>query len=230
MAEPGVIQLFPMAAARAPAVAREQLRTLEAILFAAAGPLSEDELRQRVPVGADCPALLLELQEEYAERGVNLVRIAGKWTFRTAPDLAHFMTQEVVEQRRLSRAALETLAIIAYHQPVTRAEVENIRGVTLGKGTIDLLMEIGWVRIRGRRRTPGRPVTYGTTETFLEHFGLDQVTDLPGVEELVGAGLLDKTALPGPGSMDELPLGAAVEEDELDPDDDGTDMEADGRE
>jgi segregation and condensation protein B len=164
----------------------------------------------------DLPGLLAELGAIYAERGVNLVRVAGKWCFRTAPDLAFALRSEAVEPRRLSRAALETLAIVAYHQPVTRAEIEEIRGVSTAKGTLDLLLETGWVRMRGRRRVPGRPITYGTTDGFLEHFGLDAVGDLPGLDELRGAGLLDgrlpaefALALPRDDEFapDEEPLG-----------------------
>nr|WP_244304471.1 SMC-Scp complex subunit ScpB [Roseibium aestuarii] len=167
----------------------------EALLFASADPLSTDELAERLPARADVPALLAELQRFYRTRGVNLVRVAGKWAFRTAEDLKFLMHRNREEQRKLSRAALETLAIIAYHQPVTRAEIEEIRGVSTSKGTLDVLLETGWVRMRGRRRTPGRPVTYGTTSGFLDQFGLDNVRDLPGLEELKGAGLLD-SAIP----------------------------------
>jgi segregation and condensation protein B len=142
-------------------------------------------------------AACLRLQEEYAARGVNLVRINGKWTFRTASDLSWLMSRETVETRKLSRAAIETLAIIAYHQPVTRTEIEEIRGVSTSKGSVDVLLETGWIRPRGRRKTPGRPVTYGTSEAFLSHFGLDAVSDLPGLEELKGSGLLDGRLPPG---------------------------------
>jgi segregation and condensation protein B len=169
----------------------EHLRMLEAILFAAAAPLDEKSLESSLPRGAALPLLLAELQQTYEPRGVNLVRIAEKWQFRTAPDLGFLLRREQTEQKRLSRAGIETLAIIAYHQPVTRAEIEDIRGVALSKGTVDTLMEIGWVRIRGRKRTPGRPVTYGTTEEFLVHFGLENVNHLPGVDELKAAGFLD---------------------------------------
>jgi segregation and condensation protein B len=144
-----------------------------------------------LPEGTDVRALLAELSTRYAERGVNLVKVAGKWAIRTAADLGHLMTREATEPRKLSRAAIETLAIIAYHQPVTRAEIEAIRGVTISRGTLDLLIETGWARLRGRRRAPGRPVTYGTTDDFLEHFGLDSVEDLPGLDELKGAGFLE---------------------------------------
>ncbi len=172
-------------------VRAEELRLLEAMLFASAEPLDEKSLAERLPQDVDVHAALLRLQEDYATRGVNLVRIGGKWTFRTASDLSWLLSKETVETRKLSRAAIETLAIIAYHQPVTRAEIEEIRGVTTSKGSVDVLLETGWIRPRGRRKSPGRPVTYGTSETFLSHFGLDAVSDLPGLEELKGSGLLD---------------------------------------
>jgi len=175
----------------------EHLRMAEAILFGAAEPVDEAALSNALPQGADVPVLLEELRRIYEHRGVNLVRIAGKWQFRTSPDLGFLLRKELPEQKRLSRAAIETLAIVAYHQPVTRADIEDIRGVALSKGTIDALMEIGWVRIRGRKRSPGRPVTYGTTEAFLVHFGLENVGDLPGFDELKAAGFLD--ALPPSG-------------------------------
>ena len=174
---------------------RFELRMLEALLFASAEPLGEKELADRLPEGVDIAALVGELQAAYAGRGVNLVRVAGKWAFRTADDLSFLLQREALEQKKLSRAALETLAIIAYHQPVTRAEIEDVRGVSISKGTLDVLLETGWVRLRGRRRTPGRPITYGTSDAFLEHFALDAVADLPGLEELRGAGLLD-SAIP----------------------------------
>jgi segregation and condensation protein B len=217
MAEQGVVRLFPVPEANDRHGDLVHLRTLEAILFASSEPVPETELRKRLPEGTDCGALLTELQQFYAARGVNLVKVAGGWAFRTAPDLAALMTREIVEQRRLSRAALEMLAIIAYHQPVTRTEIEEIRGVTTSKGTLDLLIEIGWVRIAGRRRVPGRPVTYGTTDTFLDHFGLDRVSDLPGIDELAAAGLLDKNLTRLPDELD--PLG----DDGDDPDEDGGD-------
>jgi segregation and condensation protein B len=169
----------------------EELRILEALLFAAEEPLDEKTLAARLPAGVDLRALLAQLQEDYAARGVNLMRVAGKWTLRTASDLAWLMTREAVVPRKLSRAAIETLSIVAYHQPVTRAEIEEIRGVTTSKGTLDVLLETGWVRLRGRRKAPGRPVTYGTSETFLSHFGLEALTDLPGLDELKGAGLIE---------------------------------------
>lgn len=192
------------------------LRMLEAVLFAAAEPLDEATLAERLPPDADIPTLIDELTKVYEKRGINLVRVAGRFAFRTAPDLAHILQRNAVEQKRLSRAAMETLAIVAYHQPVTRAEIEEIRGVTINKGTLDILLELGWVRMRGRRRVPGRPVTYGTTDDFLLHFGLDKVSDLPGLEELRAAGVLEGRippgfAVPSPSdslSMDEDPLEA----------------------
>jgi segregation and condensation protein B len=180
-----------------PQMRAEELRLMEAMLFASAEPLDEKSLAARLPEGIDIPAALLRLQEEYATRGVNLVRINGKWTFRTAADLSWLLSKETTEARKLSRAAIETLAIIAYHQPVTRAEIEDIRGVTTSKGSVDVLLETGWIRPRGRRKTPGRPVTYGTSEAFLSHFGLDAVGDLPGLDELKGSGLLDGRLPPG---------------------------------
>jgi segregation and condensation protein B len=175
----------------------EELRILEAVLFAADEPLDEKALAGRLPAGADVHALLLQLQKDYAPRGVNLVPVGGKWSLRTAGDLAWILTRETVVTKKLSRAAIETLAIVAYHQPVTRAEIEEIRGVSTSKGTLDVLLETGWVRLRGRRKAPGRPVTYGTTEIFMSHFGLDALTDLPGIDELKGAGLIDKSLPPG---------------------------------
>jgi segregation and condensation protein B len=190
----------------------EHLRMLEALLFAAAEPLDETVLARSLPQGADLRGLLSELQQIYEKRGVNLVHVSGKWQFRTAADLAFLLRKERPEQRRLSRAALETLAIIAYHQPVTRAEIEDIRGVALSKGTVDALMEVGWVKIRGRKRTPGRPVTYGTTDAFLVQFGLESVSHLPGMDELKAAGFLDAV----PPSSFEVPTPSeelAPEED-----------------
>jgi segregation and condensation protein B len=174
----------------------EELRILEALLFAAEEPLDEKALSSRLPEGTDVHALLVQLQQEYSARGVNVVRVAGKWTLRTASDLAWLLTRESTVPRKLSRAAIETLAIVAYHQPVTRAEIEEIRGVTTSKGTLDVLLETGWVRLRGRRKAPGRPVTYGTTEQFLSHFGLEALADLPGLDELKGAGLIEGTLPP----------------------------------
>lgn len=170
---------------------RHHLRMLEAILFASSEPLGIAELGERMPDGTDIEGLVQELQSAYAARGVNLVRVAGKWAFRTAEDLGFLLQHEAIERRKLSRAAIETLAIIAYHQPVTRAEIEEIRGVSTSKGTIDVLLETGWINLKGRRKTPGKPVTYGTSEAFLIHFGLAAVSDLPGLEELKQTGLLD---------------------------------------
>ena len=175
----------------------EELRLLEAMLFASAEPLDEKSLVARLPQGTNVREALVRLQEEYATRGVNLLRIGGKWTFRTANDLSWLLSKETVETRKLSRAAIETLAIIAYHQPVTRAEIEELRGVSTSKGSVDVLLETGWIRPRGRRKSPGRPLTYGTSEAFLSHFGLDAVGDLPGLEELKGAGMLDGRLPPG---------------------------------
>jgi segregation and condensation protein B len=202
-----------------PSEQREQLRMLEALLFAASEPLDLATLSSRLPQDADVEALLGELQAAYANRGVNLVRVADKWRLRTAEDLSFLLRRDAVDQRQLSRAALETLAIVAYHQPVTRADIEEIRGVSISKGVLDVLMEAGWVRMRGRRRTPGRPVTYGTTEAFLDHFGLESLGDLPGLEELKGAGLLD-SRLP-PNFQVPTPSDEALSEDEdpLDPED-----------
>src|SRR4249919_880090 len=175
----------------------EELRLLEAMLFASAEPLDEKSLAARLPQGTNVREALVRLQGEYALRGVNLVRIAGKWTFRTANDLSWLLSKESVETRKLSRAAIETLAIIAYHQPVTRTEIEDIRGVTTSKGSIDVLLQTGWIRPRGRRKAPGRPLTYGTSAEFLSHFGLDAVGDLPGLDELKGSGMLDGRLPPG---------------------------------
>jgi len=174
-----------------PAARPEELRILEALLFASAEPLEQATLAKRMPDGVDVKVALAQLQAEYANRGVNLVRVANKWTFRTAGDLAWLMTRESTETRKLSRAAIEVLAIVAYHQPVTRAEIEEIRGVVTSKGTLDVLLETGWIKPRGRRKTPGRPLTFGTTDAFLAQFSLETLGDLPGLEELKGTGLLD---------------------------------------
>ncbi|WP_420724201.1 SMC-Scp complex subunit ScpB [Hwanghaeella sp. LZ110] len=169
----------------------QQLRLLEAMLFAAAEPVQDAALLERLPEGVDLASLLEELEGMYSARGVNLVKVGKGWCFRTASDLASHMTVEREVPRKLSRAAIETLAIIAYHQPVTRAEVEEVRGVALSKGSMDALLEAAWIRPRGRRRAPGKPVTWGTTERFLADFSLESLDDLPGVEELKAAGLLD---------------------------------------
>ena len=188
-------------------------REIEALLFAAAGPLSEADLAKRLPEGADIAGAIAALQARYVGRGVELACVAERWRFQTAQDLAWLMTDERVEPRRLSRAAQETLAIIAYHQPVTRAEIESVRGVQASRGTLDVLLELGLVRMRGRRRTPGRPVTYGTTDAFLEHYGLATLGDLPGASEMKAAGLLSLDlpadfAVPDPNALalDEDPL------------------------
>jgi segregation and condensation protein B len=204
------------AANQSPEDWHQNLRMAEALLFASAEPVDPADLAARLPEGADIAGLLRELQETYITRGVNLVQVAGKWSFRTAGDLSFLLSREAVEQRRLSRAALETLAIIAYHQPVTRADIEEIRGVATSSGTLDVLLECGWIRMRGRRKTPGRPITYGTTEAFLSHFGLDAVADLPGIDELKAAGLLDARvpanfSIPEPSDAVEL----APDEDPL---------------
>lgn len=172
----------------------ELLRRLEAILFASAEPLSENILLSRLPEGAELGPLLEDLQGQYANRGVNLVQRGKSWAFRTAPDMAPFFTLEREAPRKLSRAAVETMAIIAYQQPVTRAEIEEIRGVALSKGTLDILLEAGWIKPKGRRRVPGRPITWGTTESFLDYFGLEALDALPGIDELKAAGLLDRRA------------------------------------
>ena len=208
----------------------EDQRIVEALLFASSAPLDETWLAQHLRHGSDIGALLADIKAIYAPRGVNLVRVAGKWVFRTAEDLGYLLERHAVEERRLSRAALETLSIVAYHQPVTRAEIEEIRGVTTSAGTLDILMEAGWIRPRGRRRAPGKPLTYGTTDSFLAHFGLDSVKDLPGLADLKAQGLLDGHLPPGftvpdpsiAASLmpDELPLEAAEEDEDADEADD----------
>lgn len=208
----------------APALDRERaekLRILEAVIFAAPEPQDEGRLAAYLKAGDDVAGLLGELQGMYAGRGVCLVRVAGKWAFRTADDLSWVLERHARQERRLSKAALETLAIVAYHQPVTRAEIEEVRGVTISKGTLDVLMEAGWVRPRGRRRAPGKPITYGTTERFLEHFGLEAVKDLPGLADLKAAGLLDAN-LPPDFKVPEPTDAAALLPDEL-PLEDGED-------
>lgn len=175
----------------------EAKRVIEALLFASAQPLREDVLQSRLPTALPVARVLEALEADYRTRGVQLVRLAGGWMFRTADDLGYLLSRETHETRKLSRAALETLSVIAYHQPVTRAEIEDIRGVSIHRGTLDALLETGWIRLRGRRRTPGRPVTYGTTEQFLIHFGLESISDLPGLDDLKGAGFLDGRLPPG---------------------------------
>ena len=202
----------------------QSLRMLEALLFAASEPLDEKSLAHRLPEGVDVKALLYELQAFYAPRGVNLVPVGGKWLMRTAEDLSFLLQREAVQTKRLSRPAMETLAIIAYHQPVTRAEIEDIRGVQVSKGTLDVLLETGWVRPRGRRRTPGRPLTYGTSEDFLVHFGLESVRDLPGADDLKAAGLLDARLPPDFSVPQPEDAGLGADEDPLDEDDTGEDV------
>jgi segregation and condensation protein B len=167
------------------------VRIVEALLFASREPLAEDTLAEALPQGVTLKEVIAHLEPHYAARGVTLQRLGRSWTFRTAPDLAWLMSKETEEPKKLSRAAVETLAIIAYHQPVTRAEIEDIRGVATAKGTLDVLLEAGFVRMRGRRKTPGRPITFGTTEGFLSHFNLAAVGDLPGLDELKQAGMFD---------------------------------------
>jgi segregation and condensation protein B len=175
----------------------QNLRVIEAMLFASAEPIAIEKFQEFLAEDTDISGLLTDLQNNYENRGVNLVQVSGKWAFRTAADMSTILRRETIEQKKLSKAALETLSICAYHQPVTRAEIEDIRGVAISKGTLDNLLEIGWVRMRGRRKTPGRPVTYGTTPEFLSHFGLNELTDLPGLHELKAAGLLDGNIPPG---------------------------------
>ncbi len=209
----------------APRLDPEALRIAEALVFVAAEPLDEAAIASRLPEGADIAAIMAELQRFYADRGIQLVRVARKWAFRTAVDLSWLLARDDLEPRKLSRAAIETLAIIAYHQPVTRADIEEVRGVAVSKRALDVLMEAGWVRMRGRRRSPGRPITYGTSQAFLVHFGLDSIGDLPGLDELKGAGLFDGKLPPGfgvplpsdaPGlADDEEPLEAAGDSQEI---------------
>ena len=186
-------------------------RILEAVVFAAGKPVDDETLAAQLPEGTDVEAALARLAAHYRHRGIHLVKVAGGWTFRTAPDLAEHLTIHRVVRRRLSRAALETLAIIAYHQPVTRAEVEDIRGVHLGRGTLDLLLEAGWIAPKGRRRTPGRPATWVTTTAFMEHFGLESLDDLPGVDELEAVGLLEG-ADPQADGAGEAPIQLPLQE------------------
>ena len=205
---------------------REKLRKIEAMLFASAQPLDSKSLKRALEAGDDIDDLVAELQKQYQPRGVNLVKVAGKWLFRTADDLSFLLEKQTSEERKLSKAALETLAIIAYHQPVTRAEIEEIRGVSISPGTLDLLMETAWIRPRGRRRAPGRPITYGTTELFLTQFGLDNIKDLPGIAELKAAGLLDANLPPGFAVPEPTDI-AALMPDELPLEDDGEEGQED---
>ncbi len=201
-ATPGLFPVPPIA---------EPERMIEAVLFASAEPVTVAELAKRLPEGCDVAEALVHLRNRYAGRGVHLVRVGDAWAMRTAADLGWLMRTEQVEQRKLSRAAIETLAIIAYHQPVTRAEIEEIRGVSLSRGTIDQLMEMGWIRFGRRRMTPGRPLTFVVTGDFLDHFGLETPRDLPGLKELREAGLLDSRGMPG----------AQLSDDEDEPEDPG---------
>ncbi|MCK0121557.1 SMC-Scp complex subunit ScpB [Loktanella sp. F6476L] len=180
----------------------EQTRMVEAILFATADPVSIKELTGRMPHGCNPAEALVHVGKRYEGRGVHLVKIEDAYAFRTAPDLGYLMQKETVEVRKLSRAAIETLAIIAYHQPATRAEIEEIRGVSVSRGTIDQLIELEWVRLGRRRMTPGRPVTFVVTAGFLDHFGLENARDLPGLKELRSAGLLENRPPPGTGDVD----------------------------
>jgi len=203
-------------------VVERNLRILEAVLFASAEPLTAEQIAPHLGQGADVSHLLEQLADRYRDRGVNLVRRGDRWAFRTAEDLQFLLRREETESRQLSRAALEVLAIIAYHQPATRAEIEDVRGVASGTGTFDILMQTGWIRMRGRRRTPGRPVTYGTTDAFLDHFGLESLGDLPGLEELKGSGLLS-ARLP-PSFQVPLPFDGPLRSDEDALDDDDGDI------
>lgn len=220
--EQDVVNLTSRLQSKGEDLIEHELRLLEALLFAASEPIDIETLRERMPDDCDVGALLARLTRDYAGRGVNLVRVAERWRFQTAPDLEHHLTDIKEAPRKLSRAALETLAIIAYHQPVTRAEIEDVRGVAVSKGTIDVLMELGWVRMRGRRRTPGRPVTYGTTDDFLAHFNLETIKDLPGRDDLKAAGLLDPRLpkdfeMPTPMMPDDLTDSEDPLEDEDEP-------------
>jgi len=192
-------------------------RSVEALLFAAAEPLSASDLARRLPDGADVGRALMALKQRYAGRGIELACVADRWRFQTAEDLSYLMTEEREEPRRLSRAAQETLAIIAYHQPVTRAEIEQIRGVQASRGTLDVLLELGMVRLRGRRRSPGRPVTYGTSDLFLEHYGLASLGDLPGAADMKALGLLGMD-LPQDFHVPD-PTGGGDDDDPLDAED-----------
>jgi len=191
----------------------EQERMVEAILFATAEAVTTKELNDRMPHGADAAAALVHLRKRYEGRGVNVVKVGDAWAIRTAPDLGFLMQKETVETRKLSRAAIETLAIIAYHQPVTRAEIEEIRGVSVSRGTVDQLLEMEWIRFGRRRMTPGRPVTFVVTQDFLDHFGLESARDLPGLKELRAAGLLENR--PPPGTMPNMGEGDVDSEEEI---------------
>lgn len=190
----------------------EQERMLEAILFSVSEPISKQQLEKRMPIGSDVSEALVAMKNRYSTRGVNLVRIGEGYALRTAPGLGFLMQKESVETRKLSRAAIETLAIIAYHQPVTRSEIEEIRGVSVSSGTIDILLELEWIKLGRRRQSPGRPVTFIVTQVFLDHFGMESSKDLPGIKELRDAGLLDNR--PPPGSMTESNINDFIEDDD----------------
>lgn len=199
----------------------DNLRVLEALLFAASEPLDAESMKARLPKGSNLNKLLSLLKAQYENRGVNLVKTGNKWSFKTAQDLSSMMKKEKIVQRKLSKAATETLSIIAYHQPVTRAEVEDIRGVHFSPGTLDVLMELNWVRPIGRKKVPGRPIIYGTTERFLEYFQLEQVSDLPGLEELKAAGLLESRLPPNldikePQEVDQSQIEPFAEDENID--------------
>ena len=190
----------------------EQERMLEAILFSVSEPISKQQLEKRMPIGSDVSEALGAMKNRYSTRGVNLVRVGEGYALRTAPGLGFLMQKESVETRKLSRAAIETLAIIAYHQPVTRSEIEEIRGVSVSSGTIDILLELEWIKLGRRRQSPGRPVTFIVTQVFLDHFGMESSKDLPGIKELRDAGLLDNR--PPPGSMTESNINDFIEDDD----------------
>ena len=209
------------------------LRLLEALLFASENPIPEKVIADRLPEGVDIQTLLRKLTAMYKNRGVNLVKAGKNWAFRTAPDIRAQLVVEKEMTRKLSRAAVETLAIVAYHQPITRAEIEEIRGVSVSRGTLDVLLEAAWIRPRGRRRTPGRPVTWGTTESFLDHFGLEDLDDLPGLDDLKASGLIDKrpaiqtlttrgnmALMKDPDMLEEVTNTGSVVWEPLDPDQD----------
>lgn len=199
---PGAEPVLPFTAPEAD----EQDRMVEAILFAAKAPLATEEIEARMPRGSDAAEALRRVEAAYEGRGVTVVRVAGKWALRTASDLSFLLREEAQETRKLSRAATETLAIIAYHQPVTRTEIEEVRGVAVSKGTLDLLLDLEWIKLGRRRETPGRPVTFVTTDAFLEHFGLESVKDLPGIDELRKSGLLDAKTIALAPQKDDDPL------------------------
>ena len=191
----------------------EQERMVEAILFATAEPVTVKDLNDRMPHGSDAAEALVYLRKRYEGRGVNVVKVGDAWAIRTAPDLGFLMQKETVETRKLSRAAIETLAIIAYHQPVTRAEIEEIRGVSVSRGTVDQLLEMEWIRFGRRKMTPGRPVTFVVTQDFLDHFGLESARDLPGLKELRAAGLLENR--PPPGTLPQMGEGDVDSAEEI---------------